>query len=155
MTISENLKQDAWSQESDLPLVLLELDHEELPEPILVVNNKEDITSNGQTYVAFPFEIQMPNDKEDAAPQAKLRICNVSREIGQAIRLMSTPADVTLKVVRMDTPDVVELEFFGMKLRNVTFDAFTVEGTLVFENLVNETFPWLTFSPAWFPGLVP
>lgn len=155
MTISENLKDDAWSQESDLPLALLEINHDELENPLRVVNNKEDIISNGETYIAFPFEIQLPNDKEDAAPQAKLRICNVSREIGQAIRLMRTPADVSLRVVRMDTPDVVELEFFGLKLRNVNFDAFSVEGTLVFENLVSEPFPWLTFSPAWFPGLVP
>lgn len=153
--VTENLRDDAWAQESDLPLILLELNHDELIEPLLLVNNKEDVISNGETYLAFPFELQMPNDTDDSAPQAKLRICNVSREIGQAIRLMRTPADVSLKVVRMDTPDTVELEFIGMKLRNVTFDAFTVEGTLVFENLINEPYPWMTFSPAWFPGLVP
>lgn len=153
--VTENLRDDAWAQESDLPLILLELNHDELIEPLLLVNNKEDVVSNDETYLAFPFELQMPNDTDDSAPQAKLRICNVSREIGQAIRLMRTPADVSLKVVRMDTPDTVELEFVGMKLRNVSFDAFTVEGTLVFENLINEPYPWLTFSPAWFPGLVP
>ena len=33
------------------------------------------------------------------------------------------------------------------------FDAATVEGTLLFEDVLNESFPADSFTPARFPGL--
>jgi len=135
MTVTDALKQEAWSQQSNLPLILLEIDHDDLAEPIRVVNNKEAITSNGEEYVGFPFEIFLPDSSEDAPPRAKLRIDNVSREIGQTIRSISSAPTVTIKVIRQTTPDIIEAEFTGMKLTHVPFDALSVEGTLEFEDL--------------------
>lgn len=152
--ISDDLKQEAWSQESNLPLVLLEIDHTDLAEPIRVVNNKEDITSNGDVYTAFPFEIVLPDSNEDAPPRAKLRIDNVSREIGQAIRDITSPPSVTISVIRSATPDIIEMEFTGMKLTMVPYDALSVEGTLEFEDLSREPFPAHTFNPANYPGVL-
>ena len=152
--VTDALKQDAWQNESDLPLVLLEIDHSSLSDPILVVNNKENITSNGEEYIGFPFEIILPDSKEDSPPTSKLRIDNISREIGQAIRLISTPPSVTIRVVRQDTPDVIEAEFAGMYMTNVSYDAFSVEADLMFEDLTREPYPYLTFSPALFRGIL-
>jgi hypothetical protein len=154
MTISQNLKEDAWSQESNLPLVLLEIDHEDLAEPIRVVNNKTNITSNGDVYVGYPFDILLPDSAEDAPPRAKLKIDNVSREIAQTIRLISSPPSVTIKIIRQETPDIIEAEFPGMTLRVVPYDALTVEGTLEFEDLVREPYPAYTFNPANYPGIL-
>lgn len=152
--VTDALKQDAWQNESDLPLVLLEIDHSSLSDPILVVNNKENITSNGEEYIGFPFEIILPDSKEDSPPTSKLRIDNISREIGQAIRLISTPPSVTIRVVRQDTPDVIEAEFAGMYMTNVSYDAFSVEADLMFEDLTREPYPYLTFSPALFRNIL-
>src|SRR5690349_9324454 len=152
--ISEILKQEAWSQESNLPLVLLDIDHVDLPSPIRVVNNKETIISNGEEYTGFPFEIMLPSSQEDSPPQAKLRIDNVSREIGQAIRTIPTAPSVTIRIVRQETPDIVEAEFQGMILRSVTYDALSVEGVLDFEDLTREPFPALSFSPSHYPGIL-
>ncbi len=154
MTISDTLKGEAWSVESDLPLVLLTIDHDDIDPAIRVVNNKVDITSNGDIYTAFPFEITLPDNLEDAPPRAKLKIDSVSREIAQAIRLISTPADVTIQVVRHDALDTVEMTWPAMRLTNVRFNALTVDGDLEFENLTREPYPAHTFSPAEFPGLV-
>lgn len=154
LTISTNLKQDAWSQESSLPLVLLEIDHADLADPILVVNNKENITSNGDEYTAFPFEILLPDSNDSAPPRAKLKIDNVSREIAQAIRTITSPPSVTIKVVRPETPDTVEAVFTGMKLLSVPYDALTVEGELFFEDLTREPFPAYTFNPANYRGIL-
>lgn len=154
MTISETLKQEAWAQSSNLPLVLLEIAHADLATSIFVVNNKENITSEGEEYTAFPFEIFLPDSKEDAPPRAKLRIDNVSREIGQAIRTIASPADVSIRVVRMDTPNTVEVEFVGMTLTNVSYDALSVEGDLEFEDLTREPYPAHTFNPANYPGVL-
>jgi hypothetical protein len=124
-----------------------------------VVNNNENVEVEGNEYIAFPFEITLPDSLEDAPPRARLRIDNVSRELGQAVRSITSPATVTIRVVRIEegtdtlTGDV-ELSFPGLRLMNVTIDALAVEGALELENLVREPFPARTFSPAEFPGLV-
>lgn len=154
MPITDELKQEAWQNESDLPLILITISHASLSEDIRVVNNKAAVTSGGLEYIAFPFEIQLPDSKEDSQPSAKLTICNVSREIGTAIRLISTPPSVTLTIVRQDTPDIVEAQFVGMRLNNVKYDKMTVTGDLEFEDLTREEFPSLKFSPSIFKGIL-
>lgn len=154
MSITDALKQDAFAQESNLPVVLIAIDHDDLASPILVANYKTDIESNGDTYVGFQFEITLPDSNEDAPPKAKLRIANVTREITEAVRSISSPASVTIKVVRQETPDIIEAEFPGMKLTDVTWDALTVEGTLEFEDLTREPYPAYTFSPANYRGIL-
>jgi hypothetical protein len=154
MEISEDLKQDAWSSESDLPLILLTISHASLSEDIRVVNNKVAITSNGLEYIAFPLQIQLPDSKEDSQPTAKIAISNVSREIGQAIRLISTPPSVTIQIVRQATPDIVEAQFSGMILTNVKYNMMTVTADLVFEDLTRESYPYMKFSPSIFKGIL-
>ena len=154
MTISTDLKEEAWAASSDLPLVLLEIDHADLATPIQVVNNTENITSNGTEYVAFPFEITLPDSKEKATPRAKLRIDNVSREIGEAIRTITSPPSVTIKIIRQSDHDTVEAEYSGMKLFHTYWDALSVEGTLEFEDLTREPYPARTFNPANYAGII-
>jgi len=154
MDISDALKQDAWSNISDLPLILLTISHSSLSDDIRVVNNKVAITSNSLEYIAFPFDIRLPDSKEDSQPSAKLTICNVSREIGFAIRSISTPPSVTITVVRQDTPDIVEAQFVGMRLNNVKYNMMTVTADLEFEDLTREEYPSLKFSPSIFKGIL-
>ena len=152
--ISDALKQDAWSNESDLPLILLTISHTSLAQDIRVVNNKVAITSNGLEYLAFPCEIQLPDSKEDSQPSAKLSICNVSREIGLAIKAISTPPTLTITVVRQSTPDIIEAQFAGMRLNNVRYDMLAVTADLEFEDLTREEYPYLKFSPSIFKGIL-
>lgn len=154
MTVSDDLKGEAWSSESDLPLILLTIDHDDIDPAIRVVNNTEDIVSGGNTFVAFPFELPLPESSEDAPPRTRLKINNVSREIGEAIRLLATPPDVKIQVVRQDDFETVEMELPGYRLKNASYDALIVEGDLVREDLTGEPYPSLTYSPAEFPGLV-
>lgn len=154
MTITDDLKAEAWAPESDLPLVLLTITHAALSGPLYLVNNRENVISNGETYIAFPFQITLPDSSEDAPPRARVTIDNVSREIGQAIRLMTSAAAVSIAVVRQEDPDTIEMQFSGMRNGSVLWDASKVEFDLEFEDLAREPFPALTFSPAEFPGLI-
>jgi len=154
MTISTGLIRDAWSPESNLPLVLLEITHDDLVDPIYLVNNKTNITSNSNEYIGYPFDIILPDSKDDTPPTAKISIDNVSRELGQTIRSMTSPPSVTIKIIRQETPDVIEAEFSGMKIRTIPYDALTIEGHLEFEDLTREPFPSLTFSPSNYPGVL-
>lgn len=154
MTVTDAFRADAWAPESDLHLVLLIISHLDLADDIRVVNNKVNITSNAQEYIAFPFEITLPEVSESAPPRATLTISNVGREVGETIRSITSPPFVTIQVVRQESLDIVEVEHEGLRLTGVTFNAQTVSGDLVREDFVQERYPFLTYSPAEFKGLV-
>lgn len=139
-------------QTDEVWLVLLTIAHASLATPIRVVNNNESIVSRGQTYQWFPFEIELPGEDVDSPSRARLRIDNVDRTIVNTIRSISTPPTVTLEVVLASAPDVVEVSFSGLSLREVDYDAMSVTGELVFESIFTEPVT-LTMTPARFPGL--
>lgn len=152
--VSATLKSAAFAQRTDkVFLVLIEIDHDDLSTPIRVVNNTENITSNGNVYQAYPFEINMLSDLKDELPKVTLTIDNVDRQIVQAVRTVSSAPDVTLSVVLADAPNTIEAGPFAMSLKNASYDAFVVSGELGAEDILNEPYPEGTFNPVDFPGL--
>jgi hypothetical protein len=152
---SESLRRAVFASETmDGLLACLTISHPDLTEDINVVANGEDITSNGVGFVAFGFDLIFPNDTAASPPVAKLSIDNVSREISQAIRTISTAPTVHIFAVKMSDHDYVEMTFPNFKLRNVTIDGQNVSGDLSLEDLTHEPYPCDIFSPAAFPGLL-
>lgn len=148
------LRTSAFAADTDeVWLALITIEHDDLAEPIRVVNNTENITSGGDLYIGFPFDITLPDSREDAPSRAQLVIDNVSREIAQAVRTITSPPTVTIEIVRAADPDTIELVWPFFSLRNVKWDAMKVSGELVFEDFTNEPYPAGVFSPASFPGL--
>ncbi len=142
------------AQETDeIWLVLLTISAPGLAAPIRVVNDRENLTSRGNLFVAFPFEIDLPGDSAEEVQRVTLRIDNVDRQIVAALRLVQTPPTVTLEVVRRAEPDLVEAGPFVLSLAEARYDALTVEGELVFEDVLNAAFPADTYNPADYPGL--
>lgn len=148
------LRQSAFADATgDVWLVLLTISHPDLADDIRVVNNTEQITSNGQVFLSFPFEINLPDEKDDAPSRAKLTIDNVSREIGQTIREITTPPQITIEVIRAEDPEFIEVSWPNFWLRNVSFNANQVRGDLVLEDFTDEPYPAGTFVPSAFGGL--
>lgn len=153
MTISNQARSAMFSEEtSDGLLVLLTITHPNIS-PIRVVNDKVNISSRGNEFIAFPFEIILPTSSPDSPPKSQLTIGNVSREISQIIRTISSAPTVLIEVVRINNFDSLEVSFPAFKLKNIRFDVAQVQGDLVSEDLQIEPYPSLTFSPAHFPGL--
>ena len=118
------------------------------------VNNQVDIVSAGETYMAFPFDLTIPDDSADELPRVQLAIDNVDRRIVEAVRTIFSPATLTLKVIRAAEPDVAVAGPYVCALRNVGYNAMTVTGDLwPFEDVNNEIFPQHAFDPAHFTGL--
>ena len=152
--VSDPFRQVVFAQETgEAILVLLEIDHPDLSEPIRVVNNDVDVASNGTTYVAFPFEIELPTDSDDKAPAARLTIDNVDRQIAETIRIIQSPPSVNMKVVLGSDTDTIEAEFPEFRLRNVRVTAQTVQGDLTIEQFAAEPYPSARFVPSLFSGL--
>lgn len=134
-------------------LLLLTIEHASLAAPIRCVNNLTDITSNGETFVAFPFQIQLPDEQEDSPPRMRLQIDNVDRTIVASIRRLTSPPTVQLDVCVASQPDVIEASFPGFTLRQAQYDALMVEGDLSLDDIVTEPCPEGSFTPQFFPGL--
>jgi len=153
MAITNSFKEAAYLQETDdVFLVLLTITHDDIT-PIRVVNNNENITSDSNLFVAYPFEITLPDSTGDGTPSAQLVIDNVSREIAESIRNISTAPKVTISVIRAADPDTIEITFAPFTLRNVKWDMMKVSGDLSMEDIALEPFPIGQFSPAQFQGL--
>ncbi len=154
MTISAAFKRDVYDPEAaEAFLVLLTIDHTDISPPIRVVNNTANVTSRGDEFIAFPFDIELPRDDAEAPPRARLTIDNVTREIAQSIRLITSAPTVLIEVIRASVPDTVEVSFPVFFLRDVKSDRLKVSGELVVEDLMTEPFPAGQFTPAHFPGL--
>lgn len=152
-TLSETALNSAAAEETqEVWLVLVTLEHDDLEEPIRVVNNIEDIESRGLTFLGCPFELDPPGDDADGPTEARLRIDNVNREIVVANRSITSPPTVTIEVILASDPDAPEVTISHLTLRNVSWDAAYVQGTLRFEDLSVEPVSQRV-TPGRFPGL--
>ncbi|MGB1560811.1 MAG: DUF1833 family protein [Sinimarinibacterium flocculans] len=118
-----------------------------------VANNTENVISNGETYLGFPFELRLPEDIDQRAPQAQLRISNVGRELIAAVRGLAGGATASLRVVLAASPDTLELGPFDFDLLLSQYDAQWITFTLGFEPVLPSAFPAGSFTPDLFPGL--
>ncbi len=143
-----------YSQETDIGfIVLLTINHSSLSEPLRFAAWDTAITSRGNEYIKFPFEITFPQDSVNAAPRAQLKIDNVDRQIVKTIRTIKTKATVTVEIVTTEDNDTVEASYSGFELRDVQYDAFTVSGNLEPESFIREPFPFRRFTPGAFRGV--
>ena len=136
----------------EIAAVLLTLSHATLSPPIRVTDNGANITSGGDVFQTFPFEIQLPTDGE-SVPKAKLRIANIDRSIGQALDDIKTPIVVKIEIVLVSSPSTIEKSWDQFELVNVTIDALAVEGDLVVRSRSSEPWPNVMVTPGRFPAL--
>lgn len=138
-------------QTDEVWLVLLTISNPGMT-TIRVVNNTEDIVSRGNTYIGFPFEIELPGQDPDSPSSARLRIDNVDKRIVEAVRTITTPPEVTIEVILASQPDTVEIAYSNLSMRAVEYDVDSVRGELTFESIYSEPVT-LTITPNRFPGL--
>lgn len=150
-SLSANARQSLFSLDAngEVWLVLLRMGSTR------VVNNNEDIVSNGVTYTAYPFEINLPADTLEKSPQVTLRIDNIDRSLTDWIRNQSDPPSVTIEVILASDPDNVEMTVDNLTLVDATWNAHTITGTLRLEDIFNAEFPskGSVYDPTQFPGL--
>ena len=154
-SISSAFRAAIFARESaKVALFLLEITHDDLATPIRVVCNHAAVTSGGNVYSPYFFEIELPEDSEGTvAGAARLVIDNTDRAIVEAIRSIDTPATVNLYLVAADTPNTVEMSLLGLKLRKVSYDVSSVSGELVYEERLSNQVPRHRCTPNLVPGI--
>lgn len=134
-------------------LILLTLSHPAMQEPLRVTSDAVETQSRGESFAPFPFELTLPDDDGNGAPQARLAIDNVDRQIVRALRELGSAPFVLMEIVRAADPDTVEARFVDFRLTDITYDSRVVEGILGIEDFTSEPYPANVFSPGLFPGL--
>jgi hypothetical protein len=136
---------------SNVWLTLLELGGEGIASPIRLVANPENIVSRGYTYIGFPFDIDLPRQSGEGRA-AQLSIDNTDREIVRLLRELDAAPDVLIEIVLAESPDTVEFQLPGLRLRNIEWTAARVTGDLTFENVLGEP-ACDTMTPSRFAGM--
>lgn len=133
-------------------LLLLELNFPDNTNYYLV-NNTEDITSNGQLYSAFPFVFTMPDDDVDAPPQITITLSNVGLDFIDSFRGNIQNVTGRLKVVFASFPDFAEIDIQNMELKKISYDAKFINASFGYEDILTIKVPSETYNPTDFPGL--
>lgn len=138
---------------SEVFIELVTFMYPDLREPLRLANNTQDITSRGDLFIGFPFDDLSPPTDVDGPPEGRLSIQNIDREIGKAIKLMTTPPRVLLEQVMASSPDDVFLKFDYFYMQDISADALTVSGSLRSFNWSQEPWPRTRASQALTPNL--
>jgi hypothetical protein len=133
-------------------LLLLTIEHPTLATPLRFVNNLESVTSRGNLYQAFPFEIELPGQDPESIGEARVKLDNIDRSIVASLRAMTVPPTATFEIILASQPDVIEASFEGLTLRNTDYDALSVRGVLRFEDIVSEPVS-VQMTPGRFPAM--
>lgn len=134
--------------------MLLEINHPALSTPVRVVNDTQDITSNGNLYIACPFRFVPPDDFENQLPKAKLAVDNVGRDLMYWIETTSGGQGSSLNAmtVMRSRPNQIEWSI-SMNLYNVQVTIKEVTAELGFDNLFAKPAVARQFRPDNSPGL--
>lgn len=142
-----------FAQESgEAFIALVKLEHPNLTGPICVTSAGIDVDSRGETYLAFPFDVALPDEAPDRPPRSKLRIDNVDQEMGITVREINTAPTITIDVVTASDLDTPEVTYPDFRLNNVTIDRLYIEGDLTLEEFTSEPYGG-TFTKSLYPGL--
>lgn len=133
-------------------VVLIEVAHPMMGETLRVVNDDQDLVSNGETWVRGYCALELP-DTLEGDRKASISIQNVNNAISSSLRSLVGPATVKFRVVRRDTPNTVEVEYPTLKVGNIRGDALVVRGDLISGHNKAEPFPRVTANRTTAPGL--
>lgn len=149
--MSDALKLEAFKQHTNVALyTILTIDYGG-GSPLRIVDGDEDIVSNGETYTAYPVEVELPSEDGNVS-RARLAICNVGREVMAAIAGVGK-VKVQIAIVTsldLDTPEYGPTDFF---LQEVTVNAETIQGDLVVDSYMMDAFPGVFYTPRGWPGM--
>ncbi|QWD55187.1 MULTISPECIES: DUF1833 family protein [Polynucleobacter] len=132
----------------EAPFILLEISHPLLSSPVRVINDTQDLTSNGNLFIGCPFKCILPDDYEGQLPKARLAVDNVGRDLMYWIETSNggQGSSVRFMQVMRSRPDLVEWEI-TMNLYNVVVTMQEITAELGFESLFSKPAISMQYRP--------
>jgi hypothetical protein len=135
-------------------LQFLEISHPSFSAPVYIVNDTRDWVSNGRTYTGFPFRFTYPQDSDNEAPQSKLEIDNVGRDLMSELERLPATAvlNAVVRLADRSTPDVIEWSW-SVPMSSVSANAALITARLSVDYLMRQQAVRLRHDPNTSPGL--
>lgn len=151
-------------QARDAIIAFATISHPNLIDPIRVVSDVIDYVVEGDLFIGIVFEVKLLNDT-DAAPVTELRVPNIDRRIGVALKSLTQRAQVRLDVrssadfdlsvdPRVAVGDVAPIySFRHFDLIDVDCNAEALSGRLILRDFAQEPWPGVFATQTALPGL--
>ena len=152
-TLSPSLLAQLYGQTSSDPFLMLVTISHSAFSTIRLVNNTENIISNGNTFMAFPVRIVLPVDDGETAREVSMELDNVSLELIDEIRTVTTPMDVKIEMVLASDPNFVQISLEELKIRNVSYDKQRITAKLYMDDFLSTSMTSEQYTPQNFPGI--
>lgn len=138
----------------ELPLILITVEHPLLAEPIRLVNDTQDVVSNGHNYRACRFGFTWPDDEQRQSPRAQLVIGNNHSDVGAFFERShgGRGSVVTAAQIMRSAPDFREDELV-LDLSGVEVSTTEAAGRLGYDDILNKASVPITYRPDTAPGL--
>lgn len=137
--------------EAFIPLVTIT--HDPTGDVFRVCRNTEPLTSRGLTFAAYAFELTLPVESGEEIGNVTFRLDNTDMLLVDMLRRATDPAHFLIELVLASAPDVVEYSVADLLLREVSWDASTINGKLMLDDVLNQQFPKDVFDPIQYAGL--
>ena len=136
----------------DPPLVFLTFSHDDWGDDLRFVWDVKDYVLDGDTYIGFPFALELLSDSEEA-PTGRLSIQNVDRMIGEAVRGLTTSPSLKIEIYPASDWDLtldprtplgtpaLQYRAEHLELGDVQVDAMAVQASLRSWDYVQEPWP--------------
>lgn len=165
-SFSLDFRQAMADEHSDVvPILLLTFTHPSLPSPLRLSSDRgprlsEDpltygTISRGNTFLWLPMSIILPGDDDQAAPELRLVIDAIDRNIYAVIRSSSEPATCKLEMVQSGSVDTVEMSIDNLETQSAPYDDSSVQLVMGQESFWGEQWPRGLMTPTTAPGLHP
>lgn len=137
-----------------MPLVLLEIAHALLAEPLRYVNDNQDVVSNGHNYVACAFQFVWPDDQDQQTPVSQLSIGNLGGGLGAFFERThgGKGTRVIARQIMRSDPNFIEDEL-RLDLRNIQVTTAAVSGQLGYARILDMPGTAYTYRPETAPGI--
>lgn len=135
-------------------LVLLEVSAPTMPDTLRIVNDTQDVTSNGVIYTGCPFGFKLPDDTTGASPRATLTIENVGRSITEDLEGLP-PGDMLMAkimIVSRTDPNTVSRSFI-VPITSVSANQTSATAMCGYDYIMRQQGVRKRYNPFTAPGL--
>ena len=138
----------------EAPIILLEITHPGLTVPVRVVNDTQNITSNGNEFIACAFRCTLPDDLENQLPKASLSVDNVGKELMYWIETSGGGQGSQARFIQVmrSRPNQIEWEI-TMSLSNVKATVAEVSADLGYTNIFSRPAIAMRYDAFTAPGI--
>jgi hypothetical protein len=118
-----------------------------------LVNNTEDIVSNGNLYTAFPMKVRLPADDGESAKDFQLEFDNASLLLIASLRSVTEPVNCQIDMILASMPDVVQMTAGELLVKSISYDKSRIVARIVLDNFLASAMTSERYTPSLYPGM--